>query len=697
MCPSWWRSVTFVIPAWLQHIFDSGAAPIQNIADAVIATHIQHSVSRSEKVIRFMIQRTVRACRSVLVSAVSAPRSRQCSIMALIAALTSGEPAAGQRRTVDCAACHAQQAEEFRQSVHAEAVFCQDCHGGPNSYRLTPEEMRLFGFDVAATRSAAEAPAAFDHGEEFTGKASREEIPDKCGTCHANVEQMNPFGLRTDPLAAYWVSGHGKALKNQGDTNVAVCIDCHGTHDVLPEENPNSRVYFQNIPNTCGTCHADRALMKPYHLSADIVDQYGRSIHGRNVLENGDAGSPHCATCHGSHAAAPPGFADVGHVCGQCHQQVESYVLESVHGRIAAIARCTGCHNERAEPTNHEIRKASVPLDELTRIHESLGSGGAVDPVEFKAAVDQASGSMRLDHVCNYCHAQNRAGPHSEFFAASDKTARARGEELAASLRAAQLDYIQTKLRVDDMARGVLLVGDEALRLGDARTELMALQTFVHTLKRDEVAERASKIAEITEEVNTSLDDKQGGLQKRRVTMAPVWIFALVFSVLMFRWYLQLKHVYVGPEAEVQPADVEPRRRWLQFVLGALGLAGIAGLVWPAVAYVLPARKRGGGLERSVAGSDSDWKVWEARKVAVAGKPVIVLRAGDGFRAFSAICTHLGCIVHWTDAKRVFECPCHAASFAPDGKVISGPPPRPLPEYKVAVVQGDVIVTASES
>jgi cytochrome b6-f complex iron-sulfur subunit len=74
---------------------------------------------------------------------------------------------------------------------------------------------------------------------------------------------------------------------------------------------------------------------------------------------------------------------------------------------------------------------------------------------------------------------------------------------------------------------------------------------------------------------------------------------------------------------------------------------------------------------------------------------VAVIRTADGFRAFSAVCTHLGCIVHWNQAERVFECPCHAAAFDAAGQVVSGPPPSPLPEYKVSVVQGEVIVTSA--
>lgn len=59
---------------------------------------------------------------------------------------------------------------------------------------------------------------------------------------------------------------------------------------------------------------------------------------------------------------------------------------------------------------------------------------------------------------------------------------------------------------------------------------------------------------------------------------------------------------------------------------------------------------------------------------------------GRDFLVMSNVCTHLGCPVHWDEQSKHFLCPCHGGEFAIDGKVLHGPPPKPLTrlEHKVA-------------
>jgi menaquinol-cytochrome c reductase iron-sulfur subunit len=55
----------------------------------------------------------------------------------------------------------------------------------------------------------------------------------------------------------------------------------------------------------------------------------------------------------------------------------------------------------------------------------------------------------------------------------------------------------------------------------------------------------------------------------------------------------------------------------------------------------------------------------------------------------SSRCTHLGCSVNWHADANEFICPCHDAKFSPEGKVLDGPPPRPLDQYSDFKVDAD--------
>ena len=58
-----------------------------------------------------------------------------------------------------------------------------------------------------------------------------------------------------------------------------------------------------------------------------------------------------------------------------------------------------------------------------------------------------------------------------------------------------------------------------------------------------------------------------------------------------------------------------------------------------------------------------------------------VFRDKDGsFHEFSAVCTHLGCIVSWNSAEETWDCSCHGSRFDTKGKVLRGPATTDLEE-----------------
>jgi cytochrome b6-f complex iron-sulfur subunit len=64
----------------------------------------------------------------------------------------------------------------------------------------------------------------------------------------------------------------------------------------------------------------------------------------------------------------------------------------------------------------------------------------------------------------------------------------------------------------------------------------------------------------------------------------------------------------------------------------------------------------------------------------------------EGAVAFSPVCTHLGCLVSWNNNVKQFLCPCHGGKYDISGKVISGPPPRPLARLPLEIREGKVYV-----
>ncbi len=229
-------------------------------------------------------------------------------------------------------------AEQYAQDIHAQkGLNCAACHGGDAS---------------------DDTPDAMSPAKGFRGHIDRKQVPELCAKCHADgayMRQYNP-SLRTDELSQYKTSVHGKRLA-AGDSNVAVCTDCHGVHGIRPASDPRSKVHPLNVADTCSRCHSDREKMKAYKISSEQFAGYSASVHHDALTKRGDLSAPTCTTCHGNHGAAPPGVASVENVCSTCHVFQAQLFDKSPHKAVmAGTGGCITCHS------NHRIVHPSDAL-----------------------------------------------------------------------------------------------------------------------------------------------------------------------------------------------------------------------------------------------------------------------------------------------------------------------------------------------
>jgi predicted CXXCH cytochrome family protein len=235
--------------------------------------------------------------------------------------------------------------KEVVEDVHfRRGVSCAGCHGGDPSADLGHNFVK-------------------DWPEKDRQK-NRAWVVQFCARCHSDPAIMHEFNpsLPTDQLAKFKESPHGRTLLEKHDDRAPSCVSCHGVHGIRPAKDPQSKVYAQRVPETCGACHADPKIMSGFTradgspLPTTQLAEYRTSVHGHALLVRGDLGAPACNTCHGNHAASPPGVAQVSRSCSLCHSANASLFDGSKHKHAFDQhnwPECGQCHN------NHAIAKTN--------------------------------------------------------------------------------------------------------------------------------------------------------------------------------------------------------------------------------------------------------------------------------------------------------------------------------------------------
>lgn len=377
---------------------------------------------------------------------------------------------------------HAIVAVEWEDSVHGNAgVICAACHGGdPRS-----DEMGISMSEEAG----------------FIGAPSRSDVPGICGSCHADAEKMQQYNLPTDQYSKYITSVHGNKIA-EGDTRVAICSDCHGSHDVKKVSDPASPAYILNIPELCSSCHSDINKMESYGIPTDQYDVYKNSVHGQMLLEEQDMRAPNCASCHGSHAADPPETEEVINICGKCHTATQSYYEESLHSRIGEAApKCWTCHG------THDVAKSGEYMFLHPEPQDQPCGACHLDDEKFRMGRERFE--FVEDRKCDTCH-------HPDSWINTQVNA------LYSALSEAAEAYESAEIAIEEAASRGMIVTEAEVKLAEANTSLISARATLHTTKLSKVTELTDAAVVAANDAKTIATEKLGENTFRRQAMIVV-------------------------------------------------------------------------------------------------------------------------------------------------------------------------------
>lgn len=134
-----------------------------------------------------------------------------------------------------------------------------------------------------------------------------------------------------------------------------------------------------------------------------------------------------------------------------------------------------------------------------------------------------------------------------------------------------------------------------------------------------------------------------------------------------------------------------PRRKWLFRTMVTMMAATVGAIFYPVIRFLWPRPATTSGAPEVVAPYRVDQLQPDAEgkwppPFDFHGKPCLLVRTPDGeIRAFNAVCTHVDCTVEFRPDKADIFCNCHNGVYDLNGRNVSGPPPRPLEEYKVTL------------
>jgi len=189
---------------------------------------------------------------------------------------------------------------------------CLACHGEPDMRTTLPSGEELYlSIDHAAYQASTHGSqgyacvqchtdiSGYPHPEN-TAATLREytlQMYTSCNKCHSSYYETTLDSTHQQALAG-------------GNSEAAVCTDCHGVHDIGSPNQPRS-----NIPKMCERCHSE------------IYNLYAESVHGETLIAEDNPDVPTCTDCHGVHNVTGPSSGPFHlfspNICAECHADPE--------------------------------------------------------------------------------------------------------------------------------------------------------------------------------------------------------------------------------------------------------------------------------------------------------------------------------------------------------------------------------------
>ena len=316
----------------------------------------------------------------------------------------------------------------------SQPTSCRDCHDGKIDHQLPDKPYEVLASSIHATLECTDCHESISLENIDVNAPSphgTSVAPVNCGECHEEEAEV--------------YKKHGR-LEVGKDPDLPKCWSCHGTHDILPASDRQSRVNPINLPSTCKACHADMDLVKKHEiLREEPIQLYESSIHGQ-ATEKGLYVSATCNDCHSAidpdgHRTAhrilsprdpesPIYFFNIPNTCGHCHQPVAKDYWDGIHGQAVKRGEvdapvCTQCHGEhgiiRADDPRSPVSAARIaeatcsPCHESAVLNEKYGipAGRLRSYVDSYHGLKSKAGNIRVAN-CASCHGAHRILPRTD-------------------------------------------------------------------------------------------------------------------------------------------------------------------------------------------------------------------------------------------------------------------------------------------